>query len=329
LHQRELTVLGGIRIREDVATLHALPDANDGTLVETGALVGANELVQAVHPRLGTVLLDDDLGGGDRTHGALGLADHDLTGVDGGAELDAGTDQRRLRLHQRHSLALHIRAHQRAVGVVVFDERDERGRHGQDLLRRDVDVVDVVDGFVAVVVATVDRHPLVEEAALVVDADVGLGDVGELFLIGREVCDLVGDEDLDLDLLHAGARQLPRDLTVDLGAGGKATDVLTEHAPQQARVAHGELPEDAPTWRLEEAVWVDAAVARERADEADVRPFRRLDRTDPAVVRIVHVADVESGALARQATWPERREAPLVGQLVQRVGLLHELRQLA
>ena len=80
--------------------------------------------------------------------------------------------------------------------------------------------------------------------------------------------------------------------------------------------------------RLDEAVVVDPGVARERRDEADVRPFRRLDRADPAVVRRVHVADLEPGPLARQAARPERRQAALVGHLGQRVGLVHELGEL-
>src|SRR5439155_980685 len=69
-------------------------------------------------------------------------------------------------------------------------------------------------------------------------------------------------------------------------------------------------------------------VARDRRDQADVRAFRRLDRTDAAVVRRVHVADLEPGALARQAARPERGETPLVRDLRQRVGLVHELREL-
>jgi hypothetical protein len=43
--------------------------------------------------------------------------------------------------HQRHGLALHVRAHQRPVGVVVLEERDQRRRHAHDLLGRDVDVL--------------------------------------------------------------------------------------------------------------------------------------------------------------------------------------------
>ena len=80
--------------------------------------------------------------------------------------------------------------------------------------------------------------------------------------------------------------------------------------------------------RLDEAELVDARVARQRRDQADVRTFRRLNRADAAVVRRVDVADLEAGALARQTAWPERRETPLVRDLRERVGLVHELRQL-
>ena len=63
----------------------------------------------------------------------------------------------------------------------------------------------------------------------------------------------------------------------------------------------------------------------ERADQADVRAFRRLDRAHAAVVARVHVADLEAGALTGQTTRAERRQAALVGQARQRVGLVHEL----
>ena len=49
---------------------------------------------------------------------------------------------------------------------------------------------------------------------------------------------------------------------------------------------------------LDEAVIVDAGKAGERRDQADVRTFRRFDGADAAVVRGMHVAHFESGALA-------------------------------
>ena len=80
--------------------------------------------------------------------------------------------------------------------------------------------------------------------------------------------------------------------------------------------------------RLDEAEIVHAREARERRDEADVRTFRRLDRAHAAVLRVVHVAHFEAGALARQTARSERRQTTLVRQLGERVRLIHELRQL-
>ena len=79
---------------------------------------------------------------------------------------------------------------------------------------------------------------------------------------------------------------------------------------------------------FDEAVLVDPGIGREPVDQADIRAFRRLDRADAAVMRRMHVAHLEAGALAGQTARPERREAPLVGDLRQRIGLVHELREL-
>ena len=80
--------------------------------------------------------------------------------------------------------------------------------------------------------------------------------------------------------------------------------------------------------RRDEAVLGDLRVARQRADEADVRALRRLDRAHAAVVGRVDVAHLDRRALAGQAARAERREAAAVGQAGQRVRLVHELRQL-
>jgi hypothetical protein len=49
-------------------------------------------------------------------------------GVRGNDALDARAYQRRRGPQKRHGLPLHVRAHERAVGVVVLEERDERRR---------------------------------------------------------------------------------------------------------------------------------------------------------------------------------------------------------
>ena len=156
-----------------------------------------------------------------------------------------------------------------------------------------------------------------------------------LFLVSGEINDLVG---------HSGAdRERGRLLLLELGDGflGELLALLEhDRAGLRRHVRVGELVGDLrivergraldlAIGRLDEAVLVDPAVGGERADQADVRTFRRLDRADAAVVAVVHVADVEAGALAREAARAKGRQAALGGQLGERVGLVHELRQLA
>src|SRR4029077_20055128 len=80
--------------------------------------------------------------------------------------------------------------------------------------------------------------------------------------------------------------------------------------------------------RLDKAVVVDARKAGERADQADVRTFRRFDGADAAIVRRVNVAHFESRAFARETAGSQSRKTALVGDFAERVGLVHELAQL-
>ena len=258
------------------------------TLVDAGVLVRALELHQAVDvdARLGRieifrgahddtrrVHLVDDAGAARRDRGARVARDR---------AFHAGADERRLGANQRHRLALHVRAHQRAVGVVVLQERDERGRDRDELLRRHVHVVDLVGRDHHDVARMAAHDQVFGEAPAVVDRLVRLRDRVAALLHRREVMHLVGDA----AVLHLAVR------------------------------------------RLDEAVFVHPREGRERVDQADVRTFRRLDRADAAVMRRVHVAHLEARALARQTARAERRETPLVRDLGERVGLVHELREL-
>ena len=154
----------------------------------------------------------DALGGHARDHAAA-PGDEDLAGVARGALLHAGADDRRLRLEERHGLALHVRTHERAVGVVVLEERDERRRDRDDLLGRDVHVLDLVGARLRERVAVARRDALGDEVALLVERRVRLGDDVLLLLVGREVLDVVGDDRAD--------REGVRLLLLELGDGGR------------------------------------------------------------------------------------------------------------
>ena len=111
-----------------VARLHLVAQAHDRLVVDERALVRAHELRQRVlvAPAL---RLDDDLLGVDVGDGA-GAPRETTTSPESTAARysrpvptsGAWRDQ------QRHGLPLHVRAHQRAVRVVVLEERDQRGR---------------------------------------------------------------------------------------------------------------------------------------------------------------------------------------------------------
>ena len=80
---------------------------------------------------------------------------------------------------------------------------------------------------------------------------------------------------------------------------------------------------------LDESECVDAGIDAQGGDQTDVRTFRGLDRAEAAVVRVVHVTDFEARAVAAQTAGTEGGKTTLVSDLSQRVGLVHELGQLA
>ena len=272
--------------------------------------------------RISALDAHDDALAVDVVDGARAPRHHDRARVARGDVLHAGADVRAARPQQRHGLALHVRSHQRAVRIVVLEERDERGGHRDELLRRHVDELHFVARRQDEVAGAARVHAVLREAAVVVERRVRLrDDVLVLFPRGQVV--RVGLE-LDALLLRAavGADELVglddvADLVLRVAAG-----VGDDHVVDDAAVLH------LAVGRLDEAELVDPRVARQRRDQADVRAFRRLNRADAAVVRRVDVAHLEPGALARQTAGPERRETPLVRDLGERVGLVHELREL-
>jgi hypothetical protein len=164
--------------------------------VDDRALVGARELVERVLVPL-RALGDRDALGVHVGDLARGLGQSDVAGVDRGALLHAGSDQRRLGLQQRHRLALHVGAHQRPVGVVVLEERDQRRRHRPDLGRGDVHQIDLLRGrghdLTLTLAGAAEDPRSLQLVGLEIDLGVRLGDQLVLFLGCVQVDDLVRD----------------------------------------------------------------------------------------------------------------------------------------
>ena len=121
--------LGRRTVGDDLTLDDAITLADDRLLVEARSLIGAVELLQSVGAVVAVILSDGHEISRDLTHRTgLERLDH-VGGVIGSMELHAGADQRRLGTKQRNCLALHVGAHERAIGVVVLEERDHRGGH--------------------------------------------------------------------------------------------------------------------------------------------------------------------------------------------------------
>jgi len=117
--ERELSVVGGRTIGNDLADLNAVARIDDDAVVVARSLVGAGELAQVVVLRSALVQLDgDDVGRNLHDHAGLVGGEH-VTGVNGREDLHAGSDERAVAEKQRHRLTLHVGAHERAVSIVV------------------------------------------------------------------------------------------------------------------------------------------------------------------------------------------------------------------
>ncbi len=90
-------------------------------------------------------------------------------------------------------------------------------------------------------------------------------------------------------------RSCPFSTTVS--AGATITFDSSSARSHSTFVANLAVDRPSGTAVIEEAVVIDLGVDAEARDEADVRPFGRLDRADAAVVRDVHVADFEARPL--------------------------------
>ena len=67
---------------------------------------------------------NDDALGVDLIDDAFPLAEHHRAGIARCDAFHARAHERRFAANQRHGLALHVRTHERAVGVVVLEERN-------------------------------------------------------------------------------------------------------------------------------------------------------------------------------------------------------------
>jgi len=221
--QSQLTVVGRRPVGEDLALQDHIALLDQRLLVDAGVLVRAFELDEFVDidPASGFHGLfrypDDDPGGIDVLDHPGSLRHDGDPAVPGDPPLDTGSHQGRAGLNQRYRLPLHVRTHEGAVGVVMIQERDQRGRHAHQLIGRDVHVLDLFRRHQHVFTGLAGGNLSAGEASLFIQGGIGLGNRVFLFIHGGEILDIApGGRRFDLPI--GGFDETVR---VDPGVGRK------------------------------------------------------------------------------------------------------------
>ncbi len=293
----EFALVRASAVRHRLARLYLLPLLHERLLGKAGSGVGTHELPQLVNlnPVLRIALRipletsrqlpvagNHDAPRIDRSDHAIFHRDHHRFRVASHPAFDSGSHQRSFRLQQRHTLALHVRAHQRAVRVVMLKERNQTSRNRNQLFRRNVHVVDLARINFQKLTPAANGH-FADEFPVVIDFRIRLSQHHRLFLVGGQIVNFI-----------------------------RHPAIFTN-----------------PVRTFDKAEFVDPRVNAQRVDQTDVRTFRRFNRTNPAIVRRMNVANLESSPLPVQTARPQRAQTAFVRDLRQRIDLVHELRKLA
>ena len=197
LPEGEFPVIGCVSVAEDLASFHPVPFAHDGAQVDTGPLVGTAELDQVVYFEavlerdqllvVGAVVAHFDAIGVHVLDDPVAFCVEQHAGVAGYLAFQAGADDGRAGFQQGYGLALHVRAHEGAVGVVIFQEGDHGSGDPYDLVGGDVHVFDFRGGQHGEFPGVAALDLFGQEPALVVERGVGLGDFIFVLAFCRQV----------------------------------------------------------------------------------------------------------------------------------------------
>src|SRR5699024_5556193 len=192
----QFTVVSGWTVSQYRTVFDTLTFGNTNNLVVRVALVGTLEFVERIVA--GGALVFHD---GYQVCSNLGYytwfqRNGRISGVNGDWFFHPGTNQWRLGFHERDSLTLHIGAHERTVGIVMFQEWNQRSCSGNHLAWRNVHIVNVgrFGEDRRTVTAAVPRHAaFVSVVAVFVHYRIGLSDLHMQLVISGEVFNDVAD----------------------------------------------------------------------------------------------------------------------------------------
>ena len=226
--QRNLAVAGRRTICQYLTDGNSFACADDWTLVEAGALVGAHELDDVEVFQLSLIGSDNDLSRVYAVNHAVDVGNNANAGVNCRFILHTGTNDWVLGLEKRNCLTLHVRTHQRTVGIVVLQEWDHRSCNRYNHLWRYVHVVYLFTLYDFNHVAVTNRYHLVGKGAFFGQRFVCLCDDELILAVSSHIFYFV--EHLAGFFVHAAVWCLYKAVFVDSCKGsqvGDQTDVRT------------------------------------------------------------------------------------------------------
>ena len=261
----------------------------DWLLVVTVALVASLKFGQVVHIAVAvTVPADDDFIRSRALYHTCVLSYHTHARVNSRLCLDTRTHGRGFCGQKGHCLTLHVGTHQSTVGIVVLQERNHGRSNGEYHLRGYVHQVNGLFLELGCLCTETSGYVIVYEVALLIQGLICLCHNEVIFLVSSQVHHLIR---------YPWARRVRG---------------LIHHA----------------VGSLDETVLIYPCIGCQRVDQTDVGTFRRLDRAHTSVVGVVYISHLESGTVSGQTARAQGGETALMGQLCQRVILVHELGQL-
>ena len=224
LTQGQFTEIGRRAVGQYVTGGDHVTDIHQRSLVHTGVLVRTLVFDQVVNIHTGVtgghfflVDADNDTSGIHLVNDAAAFGNGGYTRIRCNHAFHTGTHQRLFGLQRGHSLALHIRAHQCAVGIIVLKERNQGCRHGYDLLGRHIHVIDFTRLFQRGIAQMPAPNKLFHKFAVVINFGICLRDSKIAFNNGREVFHIIGN----LALVDLAVRCFQETIIVGPGVNGQ------------------------------------------------------------------------------------------------------------
>ena len=159
-------------------------------------------------------------------------------------------------------MTLHVRSHQSAVRIVVFEERNHRRGDGDDLLRRNVHVVDAITRHENRLLIVTCRDALVDKPAVFVERFVRLRDDDLVLLVCRQVAHVV--RHAVRRLVHLAVRSFHEAKLVDARVIRQRTDEADVRTFRRLDRAHASVVRVVDVSHLEACALAREAAGAER-----------------------------------------------------------------